>query len=130
MKKARLAVEDLLAAYSPEVRALSLQTRAFLLKIIPKAVEEVGTRPAIIGYGFSSKYADLICTIMPAKARVTLGIAHGTELPDPENLMEGAGKVHRHVKIRTNEDLRNPALKALLHAAVSRWKKNKKAKTA
>jgi len=52
---------------------------------------------------------------------VTLGIGWGAELPDPQKLMEGAGKVHRHVKLKSESDLKIPALEALLKAGVARW---------
>lgn len=60
---------------------------------------------------------------MPAKNWVTLGFYRGTELPDPKGLLEGAGKVHRHVKLRTEEDVESPALHALLHAALEAYRK-------
>lgn len=125
-KAAQLSIDDILLPYSPEVRSLVLATRALLLRVVPKGVEQVGDRPAIIGIGFSEKYADLIFSIMPNKGGVTLGIARGTELPDPSRLLQGSGKVHRHVKLKDKQDLRNPALRALLKAAITRWEKNRK----
>jgi hypothetical protein len=50
---------------------------------------------------------------------VTLGIDHGVGLPDPAGLMEGAGKVHRHVKLRTIADLDRPELRELLLARLA-----------
>ena len=123
----KLSVSELLSPYTPEVRALALATRALIREVMPGAKEELGTKPATMGYGAGASYADMIFSIMPAKALITLGIARGTELSDPEKLMEGAGKVHRHVKIKGEQDLKKPALKALLEAAVARWKKKKEA---
>jgi hypothetical protein len=37
--------------------------------------------------------------------------------------MQGSGKVHRHVQLRTNNDLKQPGLKPLLEAALAAWKK-------
>jgi hypothetical protein len=47
----------------------------------------------------------------------------GTSLPDPAKLLEGTGKNLRHVKLRTKEDLRKPALKRLIQAAARLNKK-------
>jgi hypothetical protein len=58
-----------------------------------------------------------------SKNGIKLGIAHGTELPDPKQLMQGSGKVHRHVQLRTKNDLKQPGLKPLLKAALAAWKK-------
>ena len=117
------AVSDLLALYSPEVRSLALATRTFLLALIPGAMEVVDTKSRVIGYGFGTGYKDMVCSMMPTKAGITLGIAWATELPDPHRLLEGTGKVHRHVKLKTKSDLQTPGLKALLKAAMARREK-------
>lgn len=71
-----------------------------------------------IGFGTDAGYKGLVFTVIPAKAHVTLGIAGGASLPDPAGLMEGTGKVHRHVKIRTAADLQRPELADLMEAAL------------
>jgi hypothetical protein len=111
------AVYDLLAPYSPEVRNLALATRKYLLDQIPGALEQADAKANVIGYGFGSRYTDMVCALMPTKAGITLGIGWATKLPDPEKLLEGTGKVHRHVKIKSKSDLQASALKALLKAA-------------
>jgi hypothetical protein len=116
------AVADLIATYPPEVQEIVLATRAFAHKLIPDAVESVDPKARVIGIGFGTAYKDMICAIMPAKAWATLGIARGTQLPDPKKLLEGSGKVHRHVKVRSKSDLENPALSALLQAAIALWR--------
>lgn len=123
------AVYDLLEPYSPETQKLALATRALIFKVIPKTIEVVDTKARVIGYGFGTKYVDMICSLMPTKAGVTLGIAWGTELPDPQKLLEGTGKVHRHVKLQTKSDLDDPAVKALLKAGIAHWKTKRKGKT-
>jgi hypothetical protein len=114
-------VTDLLEPYSPEVQKLALATRAFVLRLIPNAIETVDTKSKIIGFGFGSGYKDMICSLMPAKSWVTLGIGWGAELPDPQKLLEGSGKVHRHVKLKAESDLKTPALQAILKAGLQRW---------
>jgi hypothetical protein len=114
-------VADLLEPYSPEVQKLALATRAFVLRLIPNAIEMVDTKSKLIGFGFSSGYKDMICSLIPAKSWVTLGIGWGAELPDPQKLLEGSGKVHRHVKLKAESDLKTPALQAILKAGLQRW---------
>src|ERR1700735_4123811 len=123
------AIADLLEPYSPEVQKLALATRAFVLKVIPKAGEQVDSKSTVIGYGFGPGYKDMICSLMPAKGWVTLGIGWGTELPDPEKLLEGAGKVHRHVKVKSESDLKVPALAVLLKDGVAHWESKRRVKT-
>ena len=114
-------VTDLLEPYSPEVQKLALATRAFVLRLLPNAIEMVDTKSKVIGFGFGSGYKDMICSLLPAKSWVTLGIGGGAELPDPQKLLEGSGKVHRHVKLKAESDLKTPALQALLKPGLQRW---------
>jgi hypothetical protein len=57
---------------------------------------------------------------------VKIGIARGAELSDPKKLMQGSGKVHRHVQLRTIADLKRPGLKPLLKAALNAWRERNK----
>jgi hypothetical protein len=117
-------VAALLRAYHPEVEAIGLAARALILDIFPNLnTEIVDNKVRVIGYGYGPKYVDTVCVIMPNEEGITLGIGHATELPDPTNLLEGTGKVHRHVKLKVRADVENPALKALLKAALARRKK-------
>jgi hypothetical protein len=73
------------------------------------------------GIGFGTGYQHLVFTLLPASRHVTIGFARGTELADPAGLLTGSGKVHRHVKIHTEADLRRPELGDLFAAAVARF---------
>ena len=119
MKK---AVTEFLASYPPEIRRLAQKARSLLLEAIPGVQEQVDTSAKIIGYGFGPRYADLICVIMPVKAGVNLGFYRATELPDPEGILEGTGKLHRHVKLKSPTDVESPALRAMLGAALDAYK--------
>jgi hypothetical protein len=55
-----------------------------------------------------------VCGFMTGKEHVTFIFLRGARLPDPEGLLEGTGKSVRHVKVRTVEDLKAPALKKLI----------------
>ncbi len=120
------AVYDLIEPYPAEVQQLVLATRKFVLRLIPKAIEMVDTKSKVIGFGFGTGYKDMICSLMPAKGWVTLGIGWGAELPDPQKLMGGSGKVHRHVKLKSEADLKNPALETILKTGLARWKSKQK----
>ncbi len=55
-----------------------------------------------------------VCGFMTGKEHVTFIFLRGAALPDPEGLLEGTGKSVRHVKVRSVEDLKRPALKKLI----------------
>jgi hypothetical protein len=112
-------VEELLAGYSAEVRAVAEAARGLVREVLPGATEQVDMPARLIGYGTGPRMRDLVCTIMPQRGWVNLGFYRGTALPDPAGLLTGTGKVHRHVKLRTPADVADPALRALLEAAVA-----------
>ena len=64
-----------------------------------------------------------MCFFMVGKKHVTFGFRRGTSLRDPAGLLEGTGKTLRHVKLRTVDDLGNPALRKLILAAARQNKK-------
>lgn len=56
------------------------------------------------------------------KAHVNVGFFRGTELPDPESLLEGTGKLMRHVALRPDRDVDARALMELIEAAYTDMK--------
>jgi hypothetical protein len=119
-------VDDFFDGYPTTVRDLALGLRAIVRSAIPEALETLDRSARVVGYGFGPGYADTICVIIPSKKGVKLGIVRGTELPDPKSLLEGSGKVHRHVAFTKNSDLRKAGFKPLLAAAVAAWRKRSK----
>lgn len=51
------------------------------------------------------------------RKHVNVGFYHGAELPDPQSLLEGAGKRMRHVTVKPGEDVDARALSALIESA-------------
>lgn len=51
------------------------------------------------------------------KAHANVGFFHGVDLPDPEGLLQGAGKRMRHVKLTFGRAVNDAALEALIAAA-------------
>jgi hypothetical protein len=111
-------VEQLLAARQPPIAELARQLCALILQMYPDAVVTVDN--GYIGFGSSSGYKGLVFVVGPHSRHVTLGLHGGVDLPDPANLMEGTGKVHRHIKLRLPGDLERPGLRELMAAALKR----------
>src|SRR6266481_7321461 len=55
-----------------------------------------------------------VCGFMTGKEHVMFIFLRGAALPDAGRVLEGTGKSVRHVKVRTVEDLKRPALKKLI----------------
>lgn len=56
--------------------------------------------------------------IMPKAKYVNLGFWHGVSLLDPANLLEGAGKKMRHVKVHSLEKANQPEIRELIDQAL------------
>ena len=106
-----------MAGFPPDVQVLAARTRELILASLPAVEETVDTSARLVGYGYGPGYKGMVCTLIPSKKGVKLGIYRGSELPDPKGLLEGSGKVHRHVPLATPADLRKAGLKQLLRDA-------------
>jgi len=111
-------VQRLLASQSPATGALGESLVALILDMYPDAVTTVDGGD--IGFGATTGYKGLVFTVSPHARHVTLGLAGGASLPDPAGLLEGTGKVHRHLKLRQPADLDRPELRDLMAAALAR----------
>lgn len=112
---------DFLREYPGFVQAIALELRLMILSTMP-GIHETLDRPArIIGYGFGTGYRDMVCTIIPSKTGVKLGIVQGAELADEAGLLKGTGKRHRYVPLKQLSDLKKPELKQLLFEALESY---------
>jgi len=110
--------EEMVTAASPEVADLARQAKELIQDVMPQVVEVVWPKQNIAGYGVGpKKMSEQFCYIALFKERINLGFYYGSDLPDPENLLEGRGKSLRHSKISHSEHLANPALRHLVEAA-------------
>jgi hypothetical protein len=116
-------LEMFLATYPVEVQDVALAARNLLEQALPGATETLDASAKIIGYSYGPGYKGLVCTLILSRTGVKIGIARGSELPDPKGLLQGSGKVHRHVVLRNVADLKRPGPTALLRTAVAAWRK-------
>jgi hypothetical protein len=112
------SLDDLLASYSPDVRAMARRARELVLGALPDAVEKVHLGWRNVTFGVSPAMRDQLFVVQPLKSRVNLALFVGTGVPDPAGLLEGTGQSMRHVKVASLAALESPALAALLAAAV------------
>ncbi len=112
-------LENFLAVHPANIRDLALYGRTLILDIFPDAVEMLDEPARLVGYGTDRTYKGLVCGLALQRAYVNLMFARGAELPDPTGLLQGTGKRGRHVKLRRQEDVDDPAVAALLRAALA-----------
>ena len=116
-----MTAEEILSRYEEKIATRGLRLRDFLFSELKGINEEVDATANIISFNYGKGYKNIICVILLSKKGIKLGFYKGSELPDPEKLLTGTGKVHRFVEIKSVRDINNPALKHLLKEAVTAY---------
>jgi hypothetical protein len=113
-------LEIFIDKFSPEIAE---QVRAVLKKMrarLPSTVEMVydNYNALVIGFCPVEKASEVILSIAVYPRHINLCFFAGDRLPDPEKLLQGSGKISRHIRLDETEMLDRPAVKALMKAAV------------
>ena len=110
-----------LAKFDPPTARLIRACRAEMRRILPTAIELVydNYNFFVIRYAATERASDAILSIAAAANGVGLAFLHGATLPDPQELLLGAGKQNRFVRLPTVAVLKSPAVRALIRAAVA-----------
>jgi hypothetical protein len=108
--------KDWIEAYLKRKPAALAAVGEGLRKLVKKTVK--GTKESVNPWKLATFESNgPMAYLSVGKNHITFGLLRGTALPDPKKLLEGTGKNLRHVKLRTEEDLQNPALTKLIEAA-------------
>jgi hypothetical protein len=116
LKKQEL--DKFLEGFDPAAAQLAKMARALILDVFPDAIEVAEGKE--IGYGFDRGYKGLVFAISLKKGGINLGIADAASMADPDGLLRGEGKRHRHVPVCDGAALERPALRELLKDALLR----------
>ena len=119
-------VPAFLAQYDEQVFENAIKLREVLFANLPGIIEQVDLPARMIAYVYGQKYSEMICTIIPSKKGLKLGFNKGTELPDPDNLLEGTGKISRYVVIKSSGQLMSSALENLIKSALAAYNERMK----
>ena len=113
------ALIKFLKPYDREVRELALHLRSLLLEEIAPCYENIydAYSAVAIGYGTSERLSDGIFHIAVYPKGANLGFNNGSTLADPKGILEGKGNRIRHIKIRSEADLKRPELRAYIRRA-------------
>jgi hypothetical protein len=110
--------ETAVAKAGAPARELAYLLRKLVIEVMPNVVEVPWPKMRMASYGVGpKKKSEHFCYISTQKEDVNLGFYYGAELPDPEKLLQGTGKLLRHVKLRDAKAVRGRALRRLLEAA-------------
>jgi hypothetical protein len=112
-------LDSFLAQYSRETRENVLCLRKLIFDVFPFAVERIDPKSGIITYRFNREVnKNFVCAIVPHMKHVNLMFGKGAQIVDPAKLLGGTGEQARHVKIRSEAETENPALRLLLKEAL------------
>jgi hypothetical protein len=115
-------IDDFLSQYDEQVFRNALTLRKIIFANLPDIIEQIDIPARMIAYCYGQKYSELICTIIPSKKGLKLGFNWGTELPDPDKLLQGNGKISRYVEIKSEEQIKSKAIKNLLVSVLRIYK--------
>jgi hypothetical protein len=108
-----------LEAYDRHISDLALALREVILEEAPEASESIyQVYTVAIWFGFSGKMKDMFCYIATNAGHVNLGFPHGASLLDPNRVLEGEGKIMRHIKFRSQHDVDRPFVRRYIQAAM------------
>ena len=99
----------------PEFHGIVALLRQLMKETVPDAEE-------MIGYGIpvwkSKKSKRILAVISPTKKDITFAFSRGAKFEDKYGLLEGVGKVSKHVKIKSPQDINKAALRYYLKQAL------------
>jgi hypothetical protein len=128
MKKAKIEspenaerrLEGFLAAFTPEIEALTRLVLEKMRSRMPNAVEMVydNYNALVCGFGPTEKVSHAIFSIAVYPKHLNLFFLQGVELPDPKGLLQGEGSVVRHIRIEDEKTLDRADVKAMMTLAL------------
>lgn len=113
----RQAERDMLNSCGPELREVGLALVQLVSTEIPSAVCAWDGKN--LGYGTAPGYKGLVFVLSPQRRWINLGITNAAGMNDPSGLLEGAGKRHRHVKVRTVDEAQSENLALLVRSVTA-----------
>ncbi|NOS85308.1 MAG: DUF1801 domain-containing protein [Ignavibacteria bacterium] len=122
MKMSRVIHPDFLALLElkdPFLVELFTDLRIFVMDIYPECYELLYHTHALTAvFSVTEKLSDAFCMLPVYTNHVNLGFNKGTLLRDPNKLLQGTGKLIRHIPVSSFEDYRNNDVKELVNSAV------------
>jgi hypothetical protein len=112
-------LDAFLALYSRETRENVLCLRKVLFAVFPNAAEQIDAKAGTITYSLTTKNTCLpVFVVVPHMKHVNLIFTQGAQIPDPQHLLNGSGKLVRHFKMRSESQTEDHAFRQLLQDAL------------
>ena len=108
--------------YTPEIRAVANAALMKMRERLPGAVELVydNYNALVIAFGTTDRASDALFSIVLYPRWVTLFFLDGARLRDPKKILEGSGKIVRHIVLKSADDLDKPEVRELMKQALGK----------
>lgn len=102
-----------------ELVELFADLRNYIFELAPSCNEILYHTHALTSvFSLSDKLSDAFCMIPIYTGHLNLGFHQGTLLSDPDKLLQGTGKLIRHIPVKSPDDYRNSGVEALIRTAI------------
>jgi len=111
-----------LGRYTPAIEAQLRDARTRLRAMFPRGFELVFDNYNALVFGISptERRSDAFLSVVGYPKWVTLFFLNGTDLDDPNGLLQGQGKQVRSIRLKRPADINSPEVEALIAQAVVR----------
>jgi hypothetical protein len=115
-------IEVFLGRYAPAVEAQLREARTRLRSMFPRGFELVFDNYNALVFGISptERRSGAFLSVVGYPKWVTLFFLNGTDLHDPNGLLEGQGKQVRSIRLKHPADINTPEVEALIAQAIVR----------
>jgi len=121
---------ELLDARPAGIADQAVAARGAVLMVAPDSWELVYETYALsVAFSWTNALRDAFCHVAVYREHVNLGFNRGAELQDPAGLLRGTGKLIRHVRLTSPDDLAKPDLTTLIEAAAQHARARMKSRT-
>jgi hypothetical protein len=117
-------VAGFIAKFDPKIAHVARTTRLALRRRFPTAFELVydNFNALAMAFGSSERTSDCIVSLAVYRSGVSLNFYYGAELPDPHGILLGEGNQNRFIRVETAATIAQPAVEALICAAIAHAK--------
>jgi hypothetical protein len=115
-------LDSLIARFTPEVASLAHSILAKMRERYPTALELVydNYNALAIGFGATERPSQAIFSVAIYPQWVSLFFLQARDLPDPDKLLQGEGKVARHIRLLSPDRFDELSVKKLTQEATTR----------
>ncbi|MFM9840576.1 MAG: hypothetical protein ACKVOQ_20075 [Cyclobacteriaceae bacterium] len=118
-KKPLNELREFLKPFPEDVCEVTLWLRDFVWAQYPDSNELIydNYNALVIAFGLSDKAPDVFCGIAVYANYVNFGFLRGSEIPDPDKILNGTGSLYRKLSVKDKKEFPRTAIKKLMKAA-------------